>query len=175
MWPVMLIFQFRSWCRTMRKIGIHRYFGMFYNMGYTWRRKKNFYGRFWTNKNCREGFSALNPLVETKNLSCLLPSTIWFSKGPPRNLLETYLKIFSFTYGYVPRSSLHDGESPTSLAVCVLELFGSQSLAFYFEINSRILIFCLLIFYFAEKKSKQERKSLTFSISYALVRYDYYF
>ena len=41
-----------------------------------------------------------------------------------------------FPYIYVPRCSLSNGENRRSLAVCVLELFDSQSPAFYFEMDS---------------------------------------
>ena len=46
-----------------------------------------------------------------------------------------------FTYCCVPRFWLHYGENPTFIAVCVLELFILQSLAFYFEMDSSCFSF----------------------------------
>ena len=45
-------------------------------------------------------------------------------------------KISFSTYGYVPRSWLHNDENPNSIAVFVLELFNLQYPIFYFEIDS---------------------------------------
>ena len=45
-------------------------------------------------------------------------------------------KISFSTYGYVPRSWLHNDENPTSIAVFVLDLFHLQYPIFYFERDS---------------------------------------
>ena len=79
----------------------------------------------------------MNPLVATQNSLCPLPSARWFSKDPPRNLPETYLKMFVLTYGYVPRSWLHDGENPTSIAI-VFSSYSAHNHAHY--ILKRIVV-----------------------------------
>jgi hypothetical protein len=87
-------------------------------------------------KNCRKTFYSSSAHVKIKMSVLLTRSGRWFSKDPSGNPLETHLQIFVFTYGYVLRCWLHDDENSTTIAVRVLELFGSQSLIFCFEIDS---------------------------------------
>ena len=52
-------------------------------------------------------------------------------------------KISFSTYGYVPRSWLHNDENPISIVVFVLELFNLQYTTFYFEMDSSNSLVCL--------------------------------
>ena len=87
-------------------------------------------------QNCREDSCASNALVQIKNPPCLLSLARLFCKDLPGTPPQTCPKIFLLIYVYVPRSSLPNSENRRSLAICVLELFNSQSRALYFETDS---------------------------------------